>query len=138
MGGNMTKKKNPKDLLKVGRHTVMTSEVLTKLEQAFSIGCSDDEACIYADISRMTLQRYQKLNPEFCARKELLKQKLVLKARTNIAHEINGGNIEVSKWYAERKKRDEFGKVDTEINFGVNIEVKDKKSKEEIEDLWND
>lgn len=104
----MTKKKDPKDLKKVGRKTVMTPEVLTKLEQAFSIGCPDDEACIYADISRMTLRRYQEKNPEFCERKELLKQKLVLKARTNIAHKIQEGDIEVSKWYAERKRKAEF------------------------------
>lgn len=104
----MTKRKNPEDKKKVGRHTVMTPETITKLEQAFSIGCSDDEACVYADISRMTLCRYQKENPEFCGRKELLKQKLVLKARTNIATKINEGDISVSQWYVERKKKAEF------------------------------
>lgn len=119
----MTKKKNPEDLEKVGRKTVMTPEVITKLEQAFSIGCSDDEACIYADISRMTLHRYQKENPDFCDRKELLKKKLVLKARTNIASKINEGDIDVSKWYAERKAKDEFStKVEQENTF-KDIEV---------------
>lgn len=104
-GGYKTRPDGKKD---TGRPTVMTPDIITKLEQAFSIGCSDDEACIYADISRMTLHRYQKDNPEFCDRKELLKQKLVLKARTNIATKINEGDIDVSKWYAERKRKDEF------------------------------
>ena len=104
----MTKKKAPEDLEKVGRKTVMTPEVLSKLEEAFSLGCSDEEACIHADISRMSLHRYQENNPEFCDRKELLKQKLVLKARTNIANKIELGDIEVSKWYVGRKRKSEF------------------------------
>ena len=115
-GGYKTRPDGKKD---TGRPTVMTPDIITKLEQAFSIGCSDDEACIYADISRMTLHRYQKDNPEFCDRKELLKQKLVLKARTNIATKINEGDIDVSKWYAERKRKDEFStktEQETKIN----------------------
>ena len=47
-------------------------------------------------------------NGGFPLRKELLKQRLVLKARTNIAEKINKGDIDVSKWYAERKRKDEF------------------------------
>ena len=104
----MTKRKAPEDKQKVGRKTVMTPEVVTKLETAFSRDCSDTEACIFAGISRMTLHRYQEDNPEFCDRKALLKDTLVLKARTNIAERIEKGDLETSKWYIERKKRGEF------------------------------
>ena len=104
----MTKRKAPEDKQKVGRKTVMTPEVVTKLEVAFSRDCSDTEACIFAGISRMTLHRYQEDNPEFCDRKALLKDTLVLKARTNIAERIEKGDLETSKWYIERKKRGEF------------------------------
>ena len=104
----MTKRKAPEDKQKAGRKTVMTPEVVTKLEVAFSRDCSDTEACIFAGISRMTLHRYQEDNPEFCDRKALLKDTLVLKARTNIAERIEKGDLETSKWYIERKKRGEF------------------------------
>lgn len=104
----MTKRKAPEDKQKVGRKTVMTPEVVTKLEEAFSRDCTDTEACIFAGISRMTLHRYQEDNPEFCDRKALLKDTLVLKARTNIAERIEKGDLETSKWYIERKKRGEF------------------------------
>lgn len=104
----MTKKKAPEDKKKVGRKTVMTQEVVTKLEEAFSRDCTDTEACLFAGISRMTLHRFQEDNPEFCDRKALLKDTLVLKARTNIAERIEKGDLETSKWYIERKKRGEF------------------------------
>ena len=104
----MTKRKAPEDKQKAGRKTVMTPEVVTKLEEAFSRDCTDTEACIFAGISRMTLHRYQEDNPEFCDRKALLKDTLVLKARTNIAERIEKGDLETSKWYIERKKRGEF------------------------------
>lgn len=134
----MTKKKDPKDYLPTGRPTKVTPEVVTKLEQAFSMGCTDEEACLFADISRMSLQRYQEAHPSFRDRKALLKQKLVLKARSVIAEALNRKDENTAKWYLERKKKDEFGKADTEINLGLSVEVKDNKSKDAIEDLWND
>lgn len=65
----------------VGRPTKITESVVTKLEQAFLMGCTDEEACLYADISRMTLHRYCEANPAFSDRREILKQNPVLLAR---------------------------------------------------------
>lgn len=105
----MTKKKNPEDLQKVGRPTVMTPEVVSKLEQAFSMGCSDLEACLLADISKQSLYDYQAKHPEFADRKAMLKEKLVLKARSVLAKALNNNDENMAKWYLERKKKDEFG-----------------------------
>ena len=108
MGFKMTKKKDPKDYLPTGRPTKVTPEVVTKLEQAFSMGCTDEEACLFADISRMSLQRYQEAHPSFRDRKALLKQKLVLKARSVIAEALNRKDENTAKWYLERKAKNEF------------------------------
>lgn len=82
-------KKVPKsERKKVGRPTSVTPETLAKLEQAFSLGCSDLEACIHADIAKSTLYDYQGRHPEFVERKEMLKRKLVLKARTVVANAL--------------------------------------------------
>ena len=104
----MTKKKNPEDLEKRGRKTVMTPEIIDKLEQAFSMGCSDLEACLHANIGKTTLYNYQNENPEFVERKEQLKEKLVLKARTVIADALNRKDENTAKWYHERKAKNEF------------------------------
>ena len=102
-------KKVPKsERKKVGRPTSVTPETLAKLEQAFSLGCSDLEACIHADIAKSTLYDYQGRHPEFVERKEMLKRKLVLKARTVVANALEKEDENTAKWYLERKARDEF------------------------------
>lgn len=60
---------------KVGRPTKMTDATIKKLDEAFAIGCSDEEDCFYADISKQTLYTYQENPPEFVDRKEALKQR---------------------------------------------------------------
>ena len=105
---DMTKKKKPEDREKVGRPTILTPEIIAKLEQAFSMGCSDLEACFYADIGKTTLYNYQKANPEFVERKERLKERMIFKARTVIADALNKNDENTAKWYLERKKKDEF------------------------------
>jgi len=92
-----------------GRKSVMTDDTVNKLEQAFSLGCSDTEACLFADISRQTLYDYQKNHPEFIDRKAVLKEKLLLKARTVVAEALNNKDKDTAKWYLERKSKNEFG-----------------------------
>lgn len=119
-GGYKTKPNGKKD---TGRHSVMTPETINKLEQAYSIDATDEEACIFAGIGMSTLYDYQKQNPEFSERKRLLKDKLTFKARTNIANEINKGDADLSKWYLERKKKKEFStQVVNEITFSMTDE----------------
>ena len=132
----MTKRKDPKDKKTAGRPTVMTPEVVSKLEQAFSMGCSDLEACLFADISKQALYDYQAKYPEFADRKAMLKEKLVLKARTVIAEALNKKDENTAKWYLERKRKDEFStKVENELSGGMSIVVADKKAKDTLEGL---
>lgn len=64
-----------------GRPTKMTDNTVKKLEEAFLMGCSDVEACLFADISKQTLYNYQEANPEFVDRKESLKSNPVMLSR---------------------------------------------------------
>ena len=90
-----------------GRPTIITPEILHKLEEAFALGCSDLEACFFADIGKSTLYNYQNKNPEFVERKEELKQSPVFEARKSV---INGlkDDPKLALAYLERKKKDEF------------------------------
>ncbi len=99
----------PKKKSNAGRPTVITENTLFKLEEAFAIGATDTEACFFADISTAALYSYQRENPEYINRKEALKDSLVLKARNTIAKDMP--NPGTSKWYLERKRKDEFGQV---------------------------
>lgn len=91
----------------VGRPTTITPEVLQKLEEAFLLGCTDSEACLYANVGKSTLYAYQKDHPEFQERKEELKENPFLVARTTVVKSLKS-NPEIAKWYLERKKKAEF------------------------------
>lgn len=101
---------------KGGRPTVVTEDVLLKLEEAFILGCTDLEACFYANISSSTLYKYQDEHPEFSERKAQLKESPVLQARQSvIKHMKEDGNLAMK--YLERKKKDEFS---TKSEVGMN------------------
>ena len=90
-----------------GRPTVMTPEVLRKLEEAFAIGASDKEACFYADIAPSSLYLYQEEHPEFSERKDALKQRPVLLARQTVMKSMET-DPQTARWYLERRRKEEF------------------------------
>lgn len=104
----------------VGRPPVIDKDVLNKLETSYSMGCTDSEACLFANISKQTLYNYQDKHPEFVERKEMLKKKLVLKARSVIADALNKKDEKTAQWYLERKCKDEFS---TKQEIGGNVSV---------------
>jgi len=116
-----------------GRPTVMTDATVQKLEEAFLMGCSDQEACLNADISKATLYNYQKEHPEFLDRKARLKENPFLLARTTVIKSL--GEVKNAQWYLERYDR---GQVNPGIqqNTQVNVfgELKEKYRKEVVID----
>lgn len=107
---------------KMGRPTKMTKGVISKLEDAFSMGCSDIEACFHAGISNNTLYNYQKDNPDFLERKKRLKANPVMKARSTIVKDLD--SVDTAKWFAERKIKEEFSlrpvvEADVQINLAA-------------------
>lgn len=105
----------------VGRPTVMTEDVLQKLEFAFMRGLTDLEACLFANIGTTTLYNYCEENPEFRERKEELKKNPTAKAKLNVYEAIENKDVDVSKWYLERKAKDEFS---TKQEVSGDIKVK--------------
>ena len=100
----------------MARPTVMTPEVIAKLEEAFAWGCSDIEACLWADIAPATLYQYQEKNPAFTERKAALKEKPVLLARKAVVKAIQQGDKVTALAYLDRKKKDEFStKVENDV-----------------------
>jgi len=90
----------------VGRPSKMTSQVVSKLEEAFAIGASVAEACMYADITRETYYQWIKKNPKFSDRVEALQLKPTLKARQTVVKALD--NPDMAMKYLERKHKGEF------------------------------
>lgn len=122
-----------------GRPTKMTALTVKKLEEAFALGCSDLEACLYADISKQTLYSYQQDHDEFIDRKELLKQRPVLEARKSVVHHLkNDGKLAMK--YLERKLSNEFS-LRAQVEIDPKKEERDtlkNMSDEELEDMLAD
>ena len=78
-----------------------------KLEEAFSIGASVSEACMYADIHRDTYYRWIRNNPLLQDRFQALLEKPILKARQTVVNAI-GSNPELALKFLERKRKAEF------------------------------
>ena len=103
-------------------------DVLSKLEEAFAQGCTDEEACIYADISLSALYRYEEEHLEFRERKQLLKQKPILLARTEVVKGIEGDK-EFALKFLERRKKSEFAPHSTSIvDDGKGILTEERKA----------
>ena len=111
---------------KVGRPTVMTEETIQKLEYAFFRGLTDLEACLYAGFGKSTLYNYCEENPDFMDRKEELKKNPTAKAKLNVYEALENKDVDVSKWYLERRAKEEFStkqEIAPDVNSDVTINI---------------
>ncbi len=99
-----------------GRPSKQTPIAVKKLEEAFLMDCSVEEACFYAGISRQTYYTWIKDSPELLDRFEELRQEPFLKARKTILDNLD--QPEHAKWYMERKRKAEF--APRQENTGAN------------------
>lgn len=103
-----------------GRPTIMTPDTVQKLEYAFALGCSDEEACFYANIVKQTLYSYQKKHPEFVDRKEALKTRPIFLARETLVKGIQN-DPDLALKMLERKRKNEFStRAETDITSDGN------------------
>lgn len=87
---------------RVGRPPKIDAAVLEKLEYAFTVGATNEQACDYADINAATLYRYKAGNDELCEKIEHWKHRTKFRAKVNVSKAIGEGDLDVSKWYLEK------------------------------------
>lgn len=107
----MTKKEEliKKFKKKHGRNPPKLSlQQISLLTEAFTNCANDKEAYTYAGICKANFYFWQKINPEFVDRKAALKDLVKYKAKSNIVKGINEGETSASKWWLERKNKEEF------------------------------
>jgi hypothetical protein len=117
-----------------GRKTVITEMVLQKLKEAFLIGCTNQEACILANIAESTFYDFLKRNKEFSEQKEGWKTNPILKARITIFENLSK-DVKIAMWFLERNRPKEFNPRyinihDSEENGGELTEEHKAKIKE--------
>jgi len=93
----------------------MTPEVIAKLEDAFSWGCTDLEACCFANISKDALYDYCNKNPKFSERKEVLKNHPVMKARRVVVAALEDDDINTAHKVIDRKEGQKITQTTVEL-----------------------
>lgn len=88
----------------MARPTVMTPDVVFKLEHAFSMGCTDLEACMYAGISKAAFYKFQEDNAAFKDQKEVLKSNPFMLARTVLVEALRDGDVNTAHKMIDRKE----------------------------------
>lgn len=109
-----------------GRPRAMTAEIVTKMEYGFMRGLNVSECCQFANISRNCFYQYLQEKPEFNDRIELLRNRPSVKAKLNVVEAIEKGDTDLSKWWLERKNKDEFylrQEVKAEVKDEITIQV---------------
>ena len=128
--------RKPKTQCKCGQPTKMTEETIHRLREAYSMDCTDEEACCYAKISTATLYAYQKKNTSFSEEKQLLKQKPYLIARKSVITGVKA-DPRLALDYMKLKKSNEFktktdqGVTDTEgkdVDLGAVLDAAFRKT----------
>lgn len=105
----MTKRKNPALYEKRGRPAAVTDAVVDKMLHAAALGLNNNQTAVYAGISKDVLYKYMREHPDIKDRLDTLRNRPAAVAVANVVNEIDRGNIDASKWYLERKCRDEYG-----------------------------
>ena len=100
-----------------GRPTVMTDEVVRKIEHAFSVGCSDIEACCYADVSRTALHEYTNRTDDYANRKEMLKSNPLVQAKFIISQALDEGDLNTANRVIDRKEGQKI------VQENINVEL---------------
>lgn len=109
----------------------MTEATVSKLEYGFMKGLNVTECCHYANISRQTFYEYLSNNPGYSDRIEELRSKPSTRAKLNVVEAIENGDTDLSKWWLERRNKDEFStkqEIDADVkgDVTINIELTDE------------
>jgi hypothetical protein len=88
---------------KRGPKPKINEKVLRDIELAVGWGWSLASACEYAQIAQGTFYDYQRRNPEFQSKLDLIRKRPKLAAKRNVALGLEAGDVPLSKWYLERR-----------------------------------
>lgn len=126
-GGRPTKEEIKKRNEKRGRPKAVTAEKRKLLEDGARYGLTAERLSLYADIPYSTMTDYFRKNPDFLARIRELQNSPRLNAEMNIAESIADNNIDTTRWYLERRAKEDYStKTVTESAVRVDLPLSDK------------
>jgi hypothetical protein len=111
----------------MARPTKLTKSRVKKLEDAFIIGATIEEACFNANISKQTYYNWTEENPELLDRFKLLRKSPVLRARKTLYEALDNNPMLAYKFLKNRLKKESERELNRDDNVKkININVINK------------
>lgn len=92
-----------------GRPTVITDDVVQKLENVFKLGVTDAVACNYAKIAERTFYDHLRSDEGFRSLIQAAKDYARILACSVVIDAIKNKDIQAAKWFLEKRYPEEFG-----------------------------
>lgn len=115
-GVKITYKLDERGKTQVGRKSKKTPEVLQKLEEAYRVNCTDEEACAHAWIAESTLNNWKNEDEKFL---EQIRQ-----WRKSYYYEIKNASFKRAQNTKNRDATDILFKIDKSYSDKQDIDVK--------------
>lgn len=110
----------------------LNRDTLQLLIDGAKMGMEKGVLANYADISYNTLRSILERIPELEEELKSLKDSPKALAIKNIHAKMNEGDVDTSKWYLEKKMKEEFGNKVLNENINIDIEEVSEEEKENI------
>lgn len=100
--------------------------IIESLKYYLELGYSRAKACKFIGFDETTLSKWVVNDESLSMKLTSWENAINVRARANIRDNIERGDVNDSKWWSERKEKDEFStKVEQDINFEpTTIEIK--------------
>jgi len=90
---------------KIGRPTVITADIITKLESIFKIGGTDEEAITYAEIGNRTYYDHLEADEAFRSKMTAAKHYADVVAKNVVVDAIvKNKDLSTAKWWLEKRQ----------------------------------
>ena len=115
-------RRQEKDKERLERNAAKFQKIKEKILEIVKDDCTIDEICFRADIYRTQYYELLKHDPDFASKLSIYRASAKTRARNVVMSAIDAGDVETSKWYLERKAKDEFGKDNKDLGQ-INITI---------------
>ena len=116
-------------------------DAVSKLRQAFAIGCTVEEACFYAEIATSTYYRWIEKYPKLEKYVKEMGHRLGVKSKENVAKIIESGDVANAWRYLERTQPDLYAETlknahSGELNVNTDLHEEDAALKLEFRERF--
>src|SRR4051812_14349545 len=119
----MPKKKAASNSKAIGRPSILTQDVIRKLEEAFCMDATDGEACAFAGISEASYYHHRKENEDFSDQMDRAKQFPFMLAKKGLLQALKEGDGNLLLKWLKNRQRDRYHEKVEEVMVDKTVDA---------------